>query len=284
MPDIAISVGSSDTLECLVYRIGLDKSEFVPGDASNGHVHIFHSGGADGGADTIPPSPNPAAALWDSAADMMKYDMVLLSCEGVEPPDMNQQALFDYAAAGGRVFANHMHYAWFYTGPFSTKNVATWAPGGNFIGDVSASAVVTAWDGTSFPRGQALHDWLANVQALNSNLLAIKAARHNADVSVINTSSQPWLVVDSTPTQPQIFSFDTPLGVPADKQCGRVVYTDMHVGASSADYNGTNKGTLPDGCVNLDLSPQEKALEFTIFDLSSCVTPDNTIQVPPGQK
>jgi hypothetical protein len=129
-----------------------------------------------------------------------------------------------------------------------------------------------------------MHDWLLNVKALNNDTLQIAAARHNADVTVINSPSQPWLVWQGTPTAPQDFTFDTPIGADAGTQCGRVVYTDMHVGAASADYGGTNQGTAPDGCVDLDLSPQEKALEFMLFDLSSCVTPDNAPQMPPGFK
>jgi hypothetical protein len=223
-------------------------------------------------------------ALWDTSVDMMKYDMVLLPCEGYETSNMNQQAMFDFAAAGGRVFASHLHYAWFYTGPFSTKNLATWLPGPGFIGDINASIVNTTWDGKPFVRGQAMHDWLLNVKALTNDTLQIVAARHNADVTVINSPSQPWLVLQGSPTTPQDFTFDTPFGVDAGMQCGRVVYSNMHVGAAVADYNGTNQGTTPDGCVVADLSPQEKALEFILFDLSSCVTPNNAPQNPPGTK
>lgn len=281
LPDIAVSTGAADTLECLLLRVGVDKSEFVPGDSQAGHIHIFASAKAP---NTNPPGPLPEQTLWDSSQHIMKYDMVMLSCEGHETDNMNQAVLFDYTAAGGRVFASHLHYAWFYTGPFATKNLATWLTSPNFLGDIHADIVISRWDGTPFPRGQALHDWLLNVKALQNDQLPILAGRHNADVTVLNTPSQPWITVGGSPTQAQDFSFDTPLAVPAEQQCGRVVFTDMHVGAATADYGGTNQGTAPDDCVVADLSPQEKALEFNLFDLSSCVTPNNTPQQPPGEK
>jgi hypothetical protein len=88
----------------------------------------------------------------------------------------------------------------------------------------------------------------------------------------------------------EYLSFNTPVdaglddaGAPA--YCGRVVYSDLHVGAASGDYDGQGAGGIvPTGCANNPLSPQEKALEFMLFDLSSCVTPDTgTAQQPvPG--
>jgi hypothetical protein len=281
LPNIAIATGNADTLECLLTRVGVDEAEYVAGASGGGHVHIFQG---TGGPNTSPASPVPENGLWASDATIMKYDIVMLSCEGHETDNMNQQVLFDYAAAGGRVFASHFHYAWFNTGPFSTHNLATWYPGSNDIGNINASVVTTTWGGMPFARGQALHDWLNNVKALTNNLLPIQAARHNADVTMSNTPSQPWLVVDGQPTQPQDFSFDTPLGADPSKQCGRVVYSDMHVGGASGDYGGQiGGGVTPSGCAMMDLTPQEKALEFILFDLSSCITPNNMPQMPPGQ-
>ncbi len=42
IPDIAVSTGGADSLECLLTRIGIDASEFVPGWTQSGHIHIFN--------------------------------------------------------------------------------------------------------------------------------------------------------------------------------------------------------------------------------------------------
>jgi hypothetical protein len=214
----------------------------------------------------------------------MQYDMVLLTCEGHETTGMNQQALFDYAQAGGRAFASHFHYAWFNTGPFAAENLATWTAGSNNIGNINANVLTTLPGGGVFPRGVAMDTWLGNVGALTaSGELPIVEARHNSDVSVANTSSLPWIAADndaSAPGATEYFSFDTPFGTPPASQCGRVVYSDLHVGAASQDYGGgwttvPAGSVVPTGCANNALSPQEKALEFMLFDLSACVTPDD---------
>jgi len=75
------------------------------------------------------------------------------------------------------------------------------------------------------------------------------------------------------------FSFDTPIMTsppPPDstgpQYCGRAVFSDLHVGG---DPSTMDSSPPPGGCDNTDLSPQERALEFMLFDLSSCVIPDN---------
>jgi hypothetical protein len=292
LPNIAVSTGGADTLECLLVRVGVDEAEYVGGAASPAgqRVHIFAGdedmgggkmgGGNNAAPNTSPPGPDPSTSLWDSATDINQFDIVILSCEGHETDNMNQQVMFNYAAAGGRVFGSHFHYAWFNTGPFGAENLATWTTGDGQAGNsLNADVVTTLPNGMTFPKGVAFQQWLGNVGALSGGELPIQAPRHNADVGAANTSSQNWLIADNNsqiPGASQDFSFDTPFGVPAAQQCGRVVYSDMHVGAASGDYgNGGGQKITPTGCATGDLSPQEKALEFILFDLSSCVTPNN---------
>jgi hypothetical protein len=284
IPNIAISTGSADTLECLLRRIGVDASEYVGGPAGPGRIHIFQGargggGGNNNSPNTNPPGPASSTGLWNSGAELMKYDITLLSCEGQETVGMNQQALHDYASKGGRVFASHFHYAWFNTGPYGMENLATWTPESNDIGDIGGTIV------TSFPKGQALQQWLMANNALVNGELPIEEARHNADVGPMNTASQPWILASQSSRAPgatQYFSFNTPtdvqIGPDGRDYCGRVVFSDLHVGAASNDDEDL---PVPASCTNGDLSPQEKALEFMLFDLSACVIPDDRVPEPP---
>jgi hypothetical protein len=280
IPDIAISTGGSDTLECLLSRIGVDDSEYVPGAGASGRLHIFQGGSGYTGQfgvvpNTSPPGPESYEALWNSTADLLEYDILLLSCEGEETRNTNQEALFQYAAAGGRVFASHFHYAWFNTGPFAASDLATWTPGVNDMGTIEANIETTLPSGATFPKGVAMQEWLGNVGALTGGELPIDEARHNADVSAANALSTPWIAANSSAdpaNATEYFSFDTPLGAAPADLCGRVVFSDLHVGAAS---NDNPELPIPMECTPGKLSPQEDALEFMLFDLSSCVIPNS---------
>ena len=290
IPKIAISTGGADTLECLLRRVGLDATEYGPGATSEARVHIYkgeHGDDDPEAPNTAPPGPASAAALWDRSEHLMAYDLLLLSCEGDETTNMNQQALHDYASAGGRVFASHFHYSWFNTGPYGDENLAKWTRGSNGIDDISSTIVTTLPNGQPFAKGQALAAWLANVGALENGKLPIEDAKHNADVGADHTPSQPWIVADQDAEAPgatQYFSFNTPTDALVNTAdtvgmyCGRVVFSDLHVGAASNDDKGR---PVPTGCSNGALSPQEAALEFMLFDLSSCIIPDEVPPEPP---
>jgi hypothetical protein len=337
IPDIAVSTGAADSLECLLVRVGLDASEYVPGWTQTGHVHIFNGGTASttqtilGVPVTLPGTqeqnamagaPDSNAGLWDSTADLMKNDIVLLSCEGSETYDAVPQNLEDYLNAGGRAFASHYHYAWFtgstqggYTAPADWgNNLAVWTTGAaaNTNNVVNGSVVTTLTAGGTFAKGAALDAWLGNVDALGGTVsgtavtagdVGIAEPRFNADVTT-QKPSQAWIELDppSASTAPTLyFSFDTPVSETTEadggaQYCGRAVFSGLHVGGASYDGvncsagAGTGMGSMGEGCntghiaaappptgcdTTHPLSPQEKVLEFMLFDLSSCVVPDD---------
>jgi hypothetical protein len=127
---------------------------------------------------------------------------------------------------------------------------------------------------TSFPKGQAFKDWLGNVGALQQDG-RIRIVEPGQLVSATQPVAQSWISLpnDNASNQNtiQYMTFNTPVGADAGAQCGRVVYNNLHV--SSGDQPGQ---PFPNGCVQPDLSDQEKALEFLLFDLSACVQDDRT--------
>ena len=154
--------------------------------------------------------------------------------------------------------------------PPDFQSTATWTPGG-FGGSLDGNYTID----TTFPKGKAFADWLFNVGASTTKgQIFLKDIRN--DVSAVTAKiSQRWIYQ----AEPKYFTFNTPVGKPAEAQCGRVVFTDLHV--SSGNKPG---GTFPDGCSSTDLSAQEKALAFLFFDLSSCVQSDGEIPTPPPPK
>ena len=301
MPDIAVSTGNADTLECLMHRIGLPASEYVAGAGGAGHVHVYAGGDPSGGGIGIAgipempgwsgsgTAPVSAVDLWDSQAHLMPYDITLLSCEEAETYRANPAALESYLDAGGRVFGSHFHYSWF-SGPLDTpqaysapadwgSHLATWTPG-NPNSQTASGVIDQTLNGSNnpFPKGVALDAWLGLNGALVGGQLPILRVKYNAVVGPANTPSQPW-IIDAANKDTLFFSFDTPVNAPAAPDggapayCGRAVFSDIHVGSASGDTKAP-----PGGCASVDLSPQEKAMEFMLFDLSSCVVPD---AIPP---
>ena len=125
---------------------------------------------------------------------------------------------------------------------------------------------------TTFVKGQAFHDWLKDVGALDgTGALAMTGVA--ASVSSINPQTSSRWIYDSNNSETKYMSFETPLGgVPSDGNagayyCGKAVFTDLHAG-------GAPMGDVPGSCQATALSQQEKALEFLFFDLAACVTID----------
>jgi hypothetical protein len=61
------------------------------------------------------------------------------------------------------------------------------------------------------------------------------------------------------------YTFDTPVG--SQSQCGHVIYSDFHVN----DTKTSPAVVFPGECNTTPLQPQEKVLEYLIWNLASCV-------------
>jgi len=273
IPKMAIATGSADPTECLLRKIGIDDSEFtVP--SGGGRVHLYKSDGADLGASTP-----PASELYASAANLKSYDVVLLPCEGLVPPlktkppgpkgDAATNALLDYTNAGGRVFATHYSHVWFSAGPATWPSVAKWSGATTAVPGTLAGTV-----DTSFPKGKALSQWLVHVGASTTpGEIPIVDWRHNVDGPT--APSQRW-IYSKSPETLQHFTFNTPYGAPAEKLCGRVVFSNFHI------TKPATSSTFPASCgSDTALDPQEKMLEFMLFDIASCVEDDRDAPKPP---
>jgi hypothetical protein len=290
-------------MECWLRKVGLDDAEFTT-SAGNGRVHFYAgSGGQSSGAATSSfqggaafPS---AMGFWSDGMQLAKYDIVIFSCEGDTfsntKPQQALQALYDYTAIGGRAFASHWHRYWFRTaaevanggkvvfpaGPTSPfEPFGTWAdqadpaPDGACTVANGGNQCVYGTINTGFPKGQAMDKWLGNVGALQGGKLPIRESRDNIS-AVDSTKATEWISLGGG-SPVEYLSFNTPIPKPDDQKCGRVVYSDLHV--SSGDTPGR---PWPSGCRTTDLSPQEKALEFMLFDLSSCIQSDSVPPTPP---
>ena len=267
LPKIALTTGGADALECLLRKIGISDSEFTH-ESGSGRVNFF--AGVDGtnkfNAALGGASFTPVAPWWDDANNLRKYDMILHSCEGTESPTNKstaaRMALQQYADAGGRVFASHWHNYWFEHGPTPWPTIA------HFHHQADLAIPFTATIDTSFERGVQMATWLMNVGGSTTfGQLEIRGAQHTIDT--VGTGRQ-W-IYSTNPQSVQYLDATMPL---QGQACGRVVLSDIHVsqgGSSSTEDDSDPNLAYPDGCRTIDLSPQEKALEFMIFDLSSCV-------------
>jgi hypothetical protein len=171
----------------------------------------------------------------------------------------------------------------------------------------------TGFINTSFPKGLTLATWLRDIGA-STTLGQIPIGTLKLDICSgavggrgcsaaspsqcttagcgIISPSQLWMNIDDSMigAWPMHYTFNTPVSMPAASQCGRVLFDDFHVentGYINCPPGNTNPGcvpastydnsyglTFPAECAAGPMTPQEKLLEYMIFDLGSCVTPD----------
>ena len=193
-------------------------------------------------------------------------------CDDQKTPE-NGATLKGYADAGGRILFDHMHFRWFVKAIEEWEQIGEFDTGDDFPPDTSFTVE------TGFPKGAAFSKWLVNVGASKApGQLVIAKAQKSAKVANAPIA-QPWV---SGTGAIQYMSVNTPVEMAAmpENQCGRFIHTDLHVAGNS--MSSSDQGTpFPGGCDNGELTPEEKALAFMIFDLSNCVMQEDQEPKPP---
>lgn len=290
LPRIAIVTGGFDPVECTLRKMGVDDREFTnPGEG--GRINFFtgdESGRPDDSQSMRPgrygqgaridehtPSQSALFASSGGVPLINQYDIVILECEGYPQPQKPSElaALRDYANAGGRVFVSDYAYTWLYQND-DFAQVAKWHVDQRGSGSSVSSVAVEI---TTNPKGPAFAEWL-EVIGLSTpgsyQLPGLGPVFQNTDGVVPPT--QPWLAWISIDRWVLHFTFNTPVGAVAGRQCGRVVFSDWH-----AEYNAYSRGkTFPDECPTADITTAQSILEFMLFDLSSCVEPYTPVCTP----
>jgi len=284
MPMIAISTGNADSLECLLHRLGVDNSELGTGGGTQ-HIQLFSDttspgkgvGAFDSGVGGGATFADSMTKLWDSKTDLSVFDIVILSCEGDQYPQTKPQTAMDalkgYADVGGRVFMSHWHNVWIEGS--GNQKPADWPAVANFNNDGTAFfGDQDRIDEGGNPKGNSFATWMLNVggSTTRDHIVIQGTSQNDATgkntVASITAMATDWVYwTGGTGMMPQNFQFETPVEGSADAACGKVVFSDMHVSG-----NGGAGGSYPSSCGGAtDLTPQEKALAFMLFDIATCV-------------
>jgi hypothetical protein len=289
MPLIAFTSGC-DPAECFLRHVGIADSEFVsPGDPA-GHVHFFTGFDGDttfGTSASSVPGGNTTVdtyTWWLEQMNLLKYDIIFNACE-CNPNDRDiyatgganaYNAMEAYLQGGGRLFTTHYYYNWFAPklGPMDEQQVVHWN-----LAEQSDEPYSTFFIDDSFPKGKAYADWL-QAQKVTKNYGIINLTDTRWDIDAITPEATRWIYNANSKNDPKYatmyMSFNSPIGMPATSQCGRAVFSGVHLSGTSTD------GPFPTECAGQDpaYAINEKALEFLFFDLASCVQ-DNSMQPPP---
>jgi hypothetical protein len=298
IPQFAVVTANSDSLECFLAKVGIATSEFTH-PSQSGRVHVYQGCGSNSGDPCGPqlaaanggpvPEKGAAGSLLDSQTELNKHSILVLPCEGgtkADSPsyygsDTQVNRVKTFADAGGRIFATHLSdkYLWHQAdvggGPQDIyPNTVNWKTDDNmFTNTGNIGSTEQGVVNTTAPRAQGFYDWMASpgVNGLTFGRVPFTEPRRRS----ISTKAQgnTWLRNYNPLGFPfynyiHHVTFDTPVG--SATPSGRVVYLSSHVGAVSDRRPGG--GTFPGACnLATPLSGSEKALEYMLFDLSSCV-------------
>jgi len=265
IPKIAVATGSVDAVECVLRKVGINDSEFTD-PSGTGRINLYVGDGSSGsGGARVSTSTPVETALMGNSANLSNYDLLMLPCEGGEYIRSSTALanIVGFANSGGRVYSTHYSYAWLYNNPPFNK-VANWAV--NQAQPTPDPGVATV--NPAFSGSQELAQWLQNLGATTTlGQMTISTLRQ--DLNGVIAPTEAWLNLNDVKAGNPVMQmvFDTPVAAvgSSTNQCGRVLFNEYHVENASVPI-----GTIfPNECAATAMSPQEKLLEYSLFELTN---------------
>lgn len=284
LPKIAIATGDYDKMECVLRSLGIADDQFGA-PAADKRIHLYNASLHE--EDSSWPS---VATLFDDPNLLSTYNIVFLNCgnsqESVLSDASFRTRLLDYVGAGGRLYVTDQAYDFVeqvFPEPIDFAPDATTNP--SQPEEMNAAQVGNDMAGTDATlTDQDMITWLDAVEARSGDTILKNGNQIYVTHFLIGWVMQYAVHVSETVKMWLFANIDggnpsmDPLTTTFDyNQCGRVLYSSYHtLGRESAGLCGglfPPCPSFPAYCETLDLSPQERVLEYLIFHVADCVGP-----------
>ena len=276
VPKIAVATGDYDKMECVLRKMGLDDSAF---DLYEGAKALASPG---------TPLP-PFTSLITDLNKLKQYNIIFINCSD----NTFEQQLLDpqvaanlkaYIEAGGRLYVTDWSYDWIEQldtlSPFidfepgispdapETQNAAAIGSGGLELDATIKDPQLTQWLGL-FPG--AIQGATARIEHFLLDWVMMHKLHKDVKVWVEGSVSSRDGQISGVRPLTVTFNF---------KNCGKVLFSSYHTEGRDDEFVQTLPGfppqpapkPYPQYCGG-STSPQDRILEYLIFDIANCVKP-----------
>ena len=267
VPKIAVATGDYDKMECVLRKLGLEDKAFDRYE--------------DAKVLTTSPALPTFGSLVNDLNKMKSYNIIFVNCTSNTFEDELKKAavrqnISAYMKAGGRFYVTDWSYDWI-------EQVEAFSPFIDFEPGVSGTAPET-------PNGAALGADGLKVQATikDANMekwLGMVGAATGNKVQVEHFLSD-WVIMNSVGKDVKLWvegaiksrdgsiNGTRPLTVTFNfENCGKILYTSYHTEGRDDELLSFLPKPYPSYCGTGAWSPQDRILEYLIFDIANCVKP-----------
>ena len=269
VPKIAVATGDYDKMECVLRKMGLDDTAY----------HLYE------GAKLL-----KNKALSKTLADLVKnynllktYNIVFINCsdntfETQLKNSVVQQNLQNYVKSGGRLYVTDWSYDWIEQLPDLAPFI-DFEPGVSGNSPETQNAAALGKDGLKIYadiKDPKLVQWLGQFSGAISNGKSLISHFLTGWVIMNKVSKdvKTWVTGVIRSTSGAI-NGSRPLTVTFNYQnCGKALFSSYHTEGRDDELKGWPPVAkpFPQYCTGT-ISPQDRILEYLIFDIANCVTP-----------